>query len=65
AAPGGVLPTFPQQEMPRQPLGALPAVLRGQFWTTPYRVGRFGVRRDAIAQPSTTSAPSTSSEKPT
>ena len=46
AEPHGVLPALPQQEMPRQPLGALPGVLRSQFWTTPYRLSRFGNRRN-------------------
>lgn len=47
--PGGVLPTHPHQEMPRQPLGALPAVLRSQFWTSAYRFGPFGNRRNSAA----------------
>jgi hypothetical protein len=33
----GVLPTLPQREMHRQPLGKLPAVLRGEFWSGTYR----------------------------
>lgn len=49
ALPGGVLPTHPHQEMPRQPLGALPAVLRSQFWTSAYRFGPFGNRRNSAA----------------
>jgi len=44
-----VLPLHPQQEMPRQPLGALPAVLRSQFWTSAYRLGPFGNRRNSAA----------------
>ena len=49
ARPGGVLPAHPHQEMPRQPLGALPAVLRSQFWTSAYRFGPFGNRRNSAA----------------
>ena len=49
ARPGGVLPAHPRQEMPRQPLGALPAVLRSQFWTSAYRFGPFGNRRNSAA----------------
>ncbi len=47
--PGGVLPAHRQQEMPRQPLGALPAVLRSQFWSSAYRFGPFGNRRNSAA----------------
>ena len=33
----GVLPKLEHQEMHRQPLGDLPAVLRGEFWSGTYR----------------------------
>ncbi|MEM1447237.1 MAG: hypothetical protein AAGF84_14350 [Planctomycetota bacterium] len=35
--PHGVLPNLPRQEMHRQPLGELPAVLQGEFWSGTYR----------------------------
>jgi hypothetical protein len=35
--PQGVLPALPHQRMHRQPLGDLPAVLRGAFWSGTYR----------------------------
>ncbi len=35
--PHGVLPHLPRQEMHRQPLGELPAVLQGEFWSGTYR----------------------------
>lgn len=37
ARPHGVLPNLPRQEMHRQPLGELPAVLQGEFWSGTYR----------------------------
>lgn len=33
----GVLPAWPRQEMHRQPLGELPMVMRGEFWSGTYR----------------------------
>ena len=35
--PRGILPVCAELEMPRQPLGDLPAVLRGEFWSGTYR----------------------------
>lgn len=35
--PHGVLPNWPRQKMHRQPLGELPAVLQGEFWSGTYR----------------------------
>lgn len=35
--PDGVLPNWERQAMHRQPLGELPGVLRGQFWSGTYR----------------------------
>lgn len=37
ARPHGILPGLPRQEMHRQPLGDLPAVLQGEFWSGTYR----------------------------
>ena len=37
AWPHGVLPQLPPREMHRQPLGELPSVLRGEFWSGTYR----------------------------
>ena len=37
ACPQGVLPTFAHQKMHRQPLGELPSVLSGDFWSGTYR----------------------------
>ena len=35
--PRGILPVCAELDMPRQPLGDLPAVLRGEFWSGTYR----------------------------
>ncbi len=35
--PRGILPVCAELEMPRQPLGELPGVLRGEFWSGTYR----------------------------
>ncbi|MEO1235697.1 MAG: hypothetical protein AAFX76_02795 [Planctomycetota bacterium] len=35
--PNGLLPVWPRREMHRQPLGDLPGVLRGEFWSGTYR----------------------------
>ncbi|MEM6457903.1 MAG: hypothetical protein AAF710_00765 [Planctomycetota bacterium] len=35
--PNGLLPDWPRREMPRQPLGELPSVLTGEFWSGTYR----------------------------
>ncbi|MEM9417929.1 MAG: hypothetical protein AAGA25_02595 [Planctomycetota bacterium] len=35
--PHGILPNMPRQEMHRQPLGDLPSVLQGEFWSGTYR----------------------------
>lgn len=35
--PDGVLPNWERQTMDRQPLGELPTVLRGEFWSGTYR----------------------------
>ena len=35
--PRSILPVCAELEMPRQPLGNLPAVLRGEFWSGTYR----------------------------
>jgi hypothetical protein len=37
AWPHGLLPNLPHQTMTRQPLGELPSVMRGDFWTSTYR----------------------------
>lgn len=37
ARPHGVLPNWPRQKMHRQPLGELPGVLQGEFWSGTYR----------------------------
>ena len=37
AAEHGLLPQFEHQTMHRQPLGALPGLLRGEFWSGTYR----------------------------
>lgn len=52
AWPHGVLPMLPEQEMHRQPLGELPGVLRGEFWSSTYRWALPGQER-AIAASAT------------
>ncbi|MEM8738197.1 MAG: hypothetical protein AAGG38_06930 [Planctomycetota bacterium] len=37
AHPQGLLPAWPTRSMDRQPLGELPGVLRGEFWSGTYR----------------------------
>lgn len=37
ARPNGVLPNWTRQTMHRQPLGELPGVLQGEFWSGTYR----------------------------
>lgn len=57
AWPHGVLPALPEQEMHRQPLGELPGVLRGEFWSSTYRWALPGQER-TIATSATADTPS-------
>lgn len=50
AWPGGLLPALPHQTMHRQPLGDLPKVLRGAFWSGTYRWVMPNANPDAVPQ---------------
>ncbi|MEM9881685.1 MAG: hypothetical protein AAF800_02060 [Planctomycetota bacterium] len=64
--PNGLLPDWPRRGMPRQPLGELPSVLTGEFWSGTYRWvmpavdrGVRGMRSELSPPPGTPGIPGT------